>query len=374
MLRTSLIHLVLAQRNAALRIVGASIVGASRPRRALMSTTSTSTPPPKSAAPSASPGVDQLIASTSQLKKPDAVSTVPTMVRGDWVLFHPVYTPEEMRAVQVLHKDAKTISDKLAYGLVKFARYGFDVVSRYKHKEIPPASPMTVEELRKEGYLLDEKGWLNRILFLETIAGVPGMVAATLRHLTSLRLMRRDSGWIHTCLEEAENERMHLMTFMTLRDSSIWFRALILGAQGVFYNMFFLAYIISPRACHRFVGYLEEEAVLTYTRCIADLEAGKIPEWTDKPAPEIAIDYWRLPADAKLLDVIYAVRSDESTHRFVNHSFANLEVATDVNPFALREPDMHVKGGKIAFERSESENYVRESHAIMRQKKENSDA
>jgi hypothetical protein len=76
---------------------------------------------------------------TSQLKKPDAVSTVPTMVRGDWVLFHPVYTPEEMRAVQVrceinisphfadfpkvLHKDAKTISDKLAYGLVKFARY-----------------------------------------------------------------------------------------------------------------------------------------------------------------------------------------------------------------------------------------------------------
>lgn len=65
------------------------------------------------------------------------------------------------------------------------------------------------------------------------------------------------------------------------------------------------------------------------------------------PAPEIAIDYWRLRPDAKLLDVIYAVRSDESTHRFVNHSLANLDYRSDVNPFALREPDMHVKGGKI---------------------------
>ena len=47
------------------------------------------------------------------------------------------------------------------------------------------------------------------------------------------------------------------------------------------------------------------------------------------------------------LDVIYAVRSDESTHRFVNHSLANLNYQTDVNPFALREPDMHVKGTKL---------------------------
>ncbi|KAJ7083967.1 alternative oxidase [Mycena belliarum] len=359
MLRTALIN---NQRSAFLRAARASFVCSSRPRCAFISTS-----PPH---PSQSSNAEPPIASSSQLTKPGAVSTVPTMVRGDWVLFHPVYTPEEMKAVKVLHREAKTIPDKLAYGLVRLARYGFDLVSGYKHKETPPGTTMTVEQLRKEGYLLDEGGWLNRILFLETIAGVPGMVAATLRHLTSLRLMRRDSGWIHTCLEEAENERMHLMTFMTLRDSSIWFRALILGAQGVFYNLFFLAYLVSPRTCHRFVGHLEEEAVLTYTRCIADLEAGRIPEWTDKPAPEIAIDYWRLPSDAKLLDVIYAVRSDETTHRFVNHSLANLNVKTDVNPFALREPDMYVKGNTIAFERSEAEKYVNESHSIMKEVKE----
>lgn len=39
-------------------------------------------------------------------------------------------------------------------------------------------------------------------------AGVPGMVAGMLRHLHSLRRMERDHGWIHTMLEEAENERM----------------------------------------------------------------------------------------------------------------------------------------------------------------------
>ncbi|KAG6831006.1 hypothetical protein H0H87_006579 [Tephrocybe sp. NHM501043] len=289
------------------------------------------------------------------------------MLRGDWVLFHPVYTPEELKAVEVVHKTADSISDKAAYGMVKLARTMFDLVSRYKHSDISPDEKMTVRELRAAGRLLDEKGWLNRILFLESIAGVPGMVAATLRHLTSLRLMKRDSGWIHTCLEEAENERMHLMTFMTLRKPSIFFRAIILGAQGVFYNLFFLAYMVSPKICHRFVGYLEEEAVLTYTRCIEDVEAGRIPEWSDMPAPEIAIDYWRLSADAKMLDVLYAVRSDESTHRFVNHSLANLNPSTDVNPFALREPDMHVKGKKAAFDREEAEQYVKESHALMEQ-------
>ncbi|KXN88209.1 Alternative oxidase, mitochondrial, partial [Leucoagaricus sp. SymC.cos] len=300
----------------------------------------------------------------SQLTRQSAVSTVPTMVRGDWVLFHPVYSSEELKAVQVLHRESRKMSDKVAHGLVKFARTMFDWVSGYKHVDSPPDPKMTIAELREAGYLLDDKAWLNRILFLESIAGVPGMVAATLRHLTSLRLMASTS-LIHTCLEEAENERMHLMTFMHLRQPSLFFRALVLGAQGVFYNLFFLSYLISPRICHRFVGYLEEEAVLTYTRCIADLEAGRIPEWSDTPAPQIAIDYWRLPQDAKLLDVIYAVRSDETTHRFVNHSLANLDTKTDVNPFAFREPDMHVKGGKIAFERHESEQYVKDSHEIM---------
>ncbi|KAF9220966.1 alternative oxidase [Gyrodon lividus] len=294
--------------------------------------------------------------------KLDTVNTVPVEVRGDWVLFHPVYSQEELRSVQILHREAKTFSDKVAVSLVRLARWGFDFVSGYKHKPLPRDHKMSLEELKAGGYILSEKAWLQRILFLETVAGVPGMVAAMLRHLSSLRLMRRDSGWIHTLLEEAENERMHLMTFMTLRQPSLFFRALVLGAQGVFFNLFFVSYMISPRTCHRFVGYLEEEAVLTYTRCIEEIEAGHLKDWAEVPAPEIAKGYWRLAPDAKLLDVIYAVRSDESTHRFVNHSLANLNPAADVNPFALSEPDMFVKGKKLGFERSEAEKYVQESN------------
>ncbi|KAH9980188.1 alternative oxidase [Lactifluus volemus] len=293
--------------------------------------------------------------------------TAPTQqIQGDWVLFHPVYTSAELKAVEVIHRTPRTLSDKFAYGLVKLSRWTFDFVSGYKHKPIPAGSNMSLEELRKGGYVLDEKQWLTRILFLESIAGVPGMVAATLRHLKSLRLMRRDSGWIHTLLEEAENERMHLMTFMTLRNPGVPLRALILAAQGVFYNIFFLSYVISPRTCHRFVGHLEEEAVVTYTRAIEELEKGHLPKWYALDAPSIAKDYWRLPENATLKDVLYAVRSDETTHRFVNHSLGNLK-PDDVNPFAICEPDMHVKGKIIEFDRETATKYVVDNEKLIQE-------
>ncbi|KAG9125744.1 hypothetical protein FRC07_006403 [Ceratobasidium sp. 392] len=260
---------------------------------------------------------------------------------GDWVLFHPVYTDAELKSVTVFHRAPETAGDKIALGLVKLCRWGFDLFSGYKYKPIPPGSNMSLAELRKGGYIMTEPEWL----------------------------MKRDAGWIHTLLEEAENERMHLMTFMTLKKPSIWFRALILGAQGVFYNAFFLGYLMSPKSAHRFVGFLEEEAVSTYTRCIAEIEAGRIPEWENKPAPSIAIDYWRLPENATLLDVIKAVRADESTHRFVNHSLANLKQTEDLNPFAIREPDMTVKGNKPGFTREESEAFVNESRQLLEQVK-----
>ncbi|KAG2155775.1 AOX, alternative oxidase mitochondrial precursor [Suillus bovinus] len=288
------------------------------------------------------PFAEDSAASKQGLTAPDVSTSPPTIVRGDWVLFHPVYSQEELKAVEVLQAEAKTIPDKIAYYLVKFTRWGFDVVSGYKHKPIPAGREMSLEELRKGGYILDDKAWLSRILFLETIAGVPGMVAAMLRHLTSLRLMRRDSGWIHTLLQEAENERMHLMTFMTLRKPSLFFRGLILGAQGVYFNLFLLGGGGRLNLKHQLLTKFS-------TRCIEDMESGRLPEWNNIPAPEIAKDYWRLGPDAKLLDVI----------------FANLNIETDVNPFALREPDMHVKGRKLGFSREESEQYVRESRQIL---------
>ena len=124
-------------------------------------------------------------------------------------------------------------------------------------------------------------------------AGIPGMVAGMLRHMNSLRLLRHDNGWIHTLLEEAENERMHLMTFLNMKQPSMIFRAGVLAAQGVFFNAFFFTYLISPRTCHRFVGYLEEEAVRTYTHAINDIDSGGTDarQWAKERAPKLAIEY-----------------------------------------------------------------------------------
>lgn len=149
---------------------------------------------------------------------------------------------------------------------------------------------------------------------------------------------------------------------MTVAQPGILTRLMVLVAQGVFYNAFFATYLFAPQVAHRFVGYLEEEAVRTYTHCIHDIEAGLVPEWAAQPAPQIAIDYWRMAPDATLLDVIKAVRADEATHRFVNHSLANLDQKHDFNPFALAEASPEVRGTLPGFTREESAHFAQKSH------------
>lgn len=139
---------------------------------------------------------------------------------------------------------------------------------------------------------------------------------------------------IETLLEEAFNERMHLLSFLKLAEPGLFMRVMVIGAQGVFFNGFFLAYLVSPRICHRFVGYLEEEAVITYTRAVEELEAGKLPQWKDLDAPEIAVHYWQMPeGQRKMKDLLLYVRADEAKHREVNHTLGNLNQTFDPNPY-----------------------------------------
>ncbi len=160
----------------------------------------------------------------------------------------------------------------------------------------------------------------HRAVVLETVAAVPGMVGGMLRHMRSLRRLEDDGGWIHTLLEEAENERMHLMTFIQIAQPTLFERLLILVAQGVFFAGFLILYVISSRTAHRLVGYFEEEAVYSYSEYLAEIDSGALE---NPPAPRIAIDYWELPQDARLRDVVLAVRQDEAGHRDVNHGFAD---------------------------------------------------
>ncbi len=164
------------------------------------------------------------------------------------------------------------------------------------------------------------KRYGHRAIVLETVAAVPGMVGATITHLTCLRRMVDDDGWIRTLMEEAENERMHLMTFVCIAKPTLFERMVVMLAQWLFYVGFFLLYLVSRRTAHRLVGYFEEEAVLSYTLYLKEIDEGRVP---NLPAPSIATYYWQLPEQATLRDVVLVVRADEAHHRDINHSFAS---------------------------------------------------
>ena len=193
------------------------------------------------------------------------------------------------------HHQPKNFSDRIALGFTKFLRFLADTFFKKKYG--------------------------HRAVVLETVAAVPGMVAGMLLHLKSLRKMEDDRGWIKILLDEAANERMHLMTFIQIAKPTLIERIIIMITQFIFILMYLIIYLSSQRTAHRIVGYFEEEAVISYSEYLKEIEEGKIE---NIKAPEIAINYWNLPLNSKLKDVIEVIRNDEAGHRDVNHSFANI--------------------------------------------------
>jgi ubiquinol oxidase len=217
---------------------------------------------------------------------------------------------------QSIHHPPRGASDRIAIGFTKALRWCADTffAKRYGH----------------------------RAVVLETVAGVPGMVGATINHLTCLRRMSDDRGWIRTLMEEAENERMHLMTFVEIAKPSLFERLVVIAVQWVFYVFFFILYLVSPKTAPRLVGYFEEEAVISYTFYLAEIDEGRSP---NVAAPDIARRYWGLPDGATLRDVILVVRADEAHHRDVNHGYANELGGLPVGPAAPYPPHVMPEPG-----------------------------
>lgn len=225
---------------------------------------------------------------------------------------------EEREAQPVVHHQPKGFSDRFALGFTKLLRFSADTffAKRYGH----------------------------RAIVLETVAAVPGMVGAMFTHLTSLRRMRDDEGWIRTLLEEAENERMHLMTFIEIAKPTWFERMVILAVQGVFLAGFSVLYLISSRTAHRVVGYFEEEAVTSYTLYLQEIDEGRSP---NVPAPAIAKHYWKMADDSTLRDVVLRVRADEAHHRDINHGYASTLAgepagSKNIAPYPEHAPDIRV--------------------------------
>jgi len=277
--------------------------------------------------------------SSTQIKdffpKPDA----PNIIKTEAAWPHPIYTEQEMNQIVIAHRDTRNWSDKVALFAARFLRKTLDFVSGYRHDKAVALGQKDPSAAAKK-YAMTERKYLTRNIFLESVAGVPGMVAGMLRHLHSMRRMKRDNGWIETLLEESYNERMHLLIFLKMAEPGWFMRLAVLGAQGVFFNAMFLSYLISPRTCHRFVGYIEEEAVITYTREIADIDAGKLPQWAKMTAPDIAIGYYKMPEGKQTMrDLLLYIRSDEAKHREVNHTLGNLDQKNDPNPYVSQYKD-----------------------------------
>ena len=165
------------------------------------------------------------------------------------------------------------------------------------------------------------KRYGHRAVVLETVAGVPGIVAGVWLHLKSLRKMKTGYGPdIREMLSEAENERMHLMFFIEIAKPNWFERYLVLFAQLIFMIFYFILYVIDYKTAHRMIAYFEEEAVKSYTDYLGLVESGEVE---NVPAPRLAIQYYEMGSNAKLSDLIKRVRADEQHHSEVNHKYAN---------------------------------------------------
>ena len=196
------------------------------------------------------------------------------------------------------NKSQQSFSDGFAYSMTVFFRFIADTffAKRYGH----------------------------RAVVLETIAGVPGMVAGMWMHFKSLRSMKAGYGkHIREMLAEAENERMHLMFFIEIAKPNIFERSLVLFSQFLFGAFYFFMYVFFTKTAHRMIGFFEDEAVKSYTEYLKMIEDGEIE---NVKAPQIAIEYYDLKSNARLIDLVKCVKADEEHHSEVNHKYADEEI------------------------------------------------
>ena len=196
------------------------------------------------------------------------------------------------------NKTQYTLSDRFAYSMTVFFRFIADTffAKRYGH----------------------------RAVVLETIAGVPGMVAGMWMHFKSLRSMKAGYGkHIREMLAEAENERMHLMFFIEIAKPNIFERSLVLFSQFLFGAFYFFMYVFFTKTAHRMIGFFEDEAVKSYSEYLKMIEDGEIE---NVKAPQIAIEYYDLKSNARLIDLVKCVKADEEHHSEVNHKYADEEI------------------------------------------------
>jgi len=155
-----------------------------------------------------------------------------------------------------------------------------------------------------------------------------------------------------TLLEEAENERMHLLVCLKMFKAGPVTRAMVVATQMVMTPVLMAVYMVHPKSMHRFVGYLEETACHTYVSIIEHVQKPGThlhEAWAPLAAPDIAKGYWKLPPDASFCDTLMCMCADETHHRDVNHTFADM-ASDDPNPFVMQHHSNAIAAWRISDE------------------------
>lgn len=144
-----------------------------------------------------------------------------------------VWEKEEIQErMDTLYKHTPvTMADKIMHKIMYGSYVTFNALTRFNVQNPSPQSCV----------------W--RLILLESVAGVPGFLAASHRHFSAIRHLKRDFGWINTLLEEAENERMHLMICMKMFDAGLITRAVVVAAQLLMTPFLAGLYAVHPKAC-----------------------------------------------------------------------------------------------------------------------------
>jgi hypothetical protein len=105
------------------------------------------------------------------------------------MMHHEIYSKKELNDIKITHKKFESWHDRVAYAAVRTLRFFFDTFTGYIHRSTPLKSD-NEKEIQHPQNTMTEQQWLRRFIFLESIAGVPGMVAGMSRHMKSLRKLK----------------------------------------------------------------------------------------------------------------------------------------------------------------------------------------
>jgi hypothetical protein len=236
--------------------------------------------------------------------------TISTHFRANTVATGPVWSDKELTDVNGSTFVPESTQDKIA-------KYTVDawiaIVDRISGYHMP------------ENYIDKQSVWLAKMYLTECFLGNSGLYGAMVAHSKSVFSQPAELGNVSRQLSEADNQRAAFRTVLQLRNPNLVVKVLTVMSQLVDAVFVVPCQAVAPRFSARVMGYMYEDALSLYTRVLRELEDGDLKSLQNKPAPIIAVQYWRMKSGATVNDAILAMRADKNHQMIINHTIASLK-------------------------------------------------